>query len=48
VVRLTGLAVALVAAAIAFRSLSRRRWEHLDWAECRAERVIRTRAVLFG
>jgi uncharacterized membrane protein (DUF441 family) len=43
VARLIGLAVALVFAAVAFRGLSRRRWEHLDWTECRSERVIRAR-----
>jgi hypothetical protein len=35
VARLSGLAVALAVATMVFRLLSRRRWEHLDWTECR-------------
>jgi hypothetical protein len=42
---LTGLAAALVVSAIILRLLSRRRWERLDWTECRPERVMRARTA---
>jgi hypothetical protein len=43
VARLILLGVALVAAAVTFRFLSLRRWEHIDWTASRCERAIRAR-----
>jgi hypothetical protein len=45
VMQLTVVAVALTGATIAFRVLSRRRWEVIDWTACRPERALRARVA---
>lgn len=45
VMRLAVLAVALSGATLAFRVLSRRRWQVIDWTACRPERALRARVA---
>lgn len=45
VIWLAVLAVALSGATIAFRVLSRLRWEVIDWTACRPERALRARVA---